>query len=87
MTVRRRAWALDAAAVGALWLPVPPAGLAAAAPVRAASACPCGGANVERVRGIVDTAFLWHDSDLYRVGLKAAGRLLDGVAHNGVPRA
>ena len=44
-------------------------------------------ANVERVRGIVDTAFLWHDSDLYRVGLKAAGRLLDGVAHNGVPRA
>ena len=44
-------------------------------------------ANVERVRGIVDTAFLWHDSDLYRVGLKAASRLLDGVAHNGVPRA
>jgi hypothetical protein len=62
------------------------------------------GENVERVRGTVDTAFLWDDSwhihplnlatdhghiddqpDLYRVGKKAAGRLLDGVTHDGFP--
>lgn len=62
------------------------------------------GENVERVRGTVDTAFLWDDKwdihplnlatdhghvddqpDLYRVGKKAAGRLLDGVEHNGFP--
>jgi len=62
------------------------------------------GENVERVRGTVDTAFLWDDGwriyplnlatdhghiddqpDLYRVGKKAAGRLLDGVEHNGFP--
>lgn len=59
------------------------------------------GENVERQRGIVDTAFLWEDGwhvyplnlttdhghiddqpDLYRVGLREAGRLLDGVEHN-----
>jgi hypothetical protein len=62
------------------------------------------GENVERVRGVVDTAFLDDDGwriyplnlatddghiddqpDLYRVGKKAAGRLLDGIEHNGVP--
>lgn len=62
------------------------------------------GENVERVRGTVDTAFLYDDGwhtyplnlatdhghiddqpDLYRVGKKAAGRLLDGVEHNGFP--
>ena len=63
------------------------------------------GENVERVRGTVDTAFLWDECnwsihplnlatdhghiddqpDLYRVGTKAAGRLLDGIEHNGSP--
>ncbi|MDK1386327.1 phage Gp37/Gp68 family protein [Sinorhizobium sp. 8-89] len=62
------------------------------------------GENVERQRGVVDTAeFIndtWHyvrenlantdghiedEPDLYRVGKKFAGRLLDGIEHNGFP--
>lgn len=62
------------------------------------------GVNVERQRGVVETAE-WFDEqwlfghenlartdghcddepDLYRVGKKAAGHLLDGVAHLAVP--
>lgn len=46
------------------------------------------GENVERQRGAVRTAFLEDDEpDLYRVGKNAAGRLLDGVEHNGTPKA
>lgn len=65
------------------------------------------GENVERVRGTVDTAFLWDEDnwsvhplnlatdhghiddqpDLYRVGKKAAGRLLDGCTHDAFPVA
>jgi protein gp37 len=62
------------------------------------------GENVERQRGVVETAELindtWHyapenlansdghyddEPDVYRVGKKAAGRLLDGIEHNGFP--
>ncbi|MBB4185857.1 protein gp37 [Sinorhizobium terangae] len=62
------------------------------------------GENVERQRGMVDTAELindtWHyapenlantdghiddEPDVYRIGKKAAGRLLDGIEHNGFP--